>query len=83
MEDILFWVAFALVILGALNSGVISLGARDLICAATKDMPTVTRVFKASIGVAGLVLLYTTFTYYQRMEESKRYGMAGLRPAGK
>jgi len=54
---VLGWIAFILVIIGALNWGLVGFFSYDLVKAIFGDMTTVSRIIYALVGVAGLGML--------------------------
>jgi len=73
----LFWIAFALVIAGALNWGSISLLGTDVVNQATGG-GQVARVVKGLVGLAGLYLIYEAYRMYDHQAK-----LAKLSPASK
>jgi len=53
------WVAFVLVIIGALNWGLVGFFGFDLVEAIFGDMSTVSRIVYALVGLSGLYLVIT------------------------
>lgn len=51
------WIAFILVIIGALNWGLVGFFSYDLVEAIFGDMSTISRIVYALVGVSGLGLL--------------------------
>jgi uncharacterized membrane protein YuzA (DUF378 family) len=53
------WVAFVLVVIGALNWGLVGLFSWDVVKAIFGDMTTVSRVIYTLVGVAALYRVFT------------------------
>jgi len=53
------WIAFVLVIIGALNWGLVGFFGFDLVEAIFGDMSTVTRIVYALVGLSGLYMIIT------------------------
>lgn len=53
------WIAFILVIIGALNWGLVGFFGFDLVAAILGDMSTVSRVVYDLVGVSALYMLIT------------------------
>ena len=51
------WIAFVLVVIGALNWGLVGFFQYDLVKAIFGDMTTITRIVNDLVGVAGLGLI--------------------------
>ena len=51
------WIAFVLVVIGALNWGLVGFFQYDLVKAIFGDMTTITRIVYDLVGVAGLGLI--------------------------
>jgi len=55
------WIAFILVIVGALNWGLVGILGFDLVAAIFGAMSTVSRVVYALVGIAAIVMLIMAF----------------------
>lgn len=77
--NILKYVAYALVIIGALNWGMIGLFGFDLVAAVFGDMTLLSRIIYSIIGVSAVI---TALTMHQcdvvRKEETCEYGNCNL-----
>ena len=54
------WIAFILVIIGALNWGLVGIFQFDLVKTIFGDMTTLTRIVYILVGVSGLYLILTS-----------------------
>lgn len=59
---VLGWIAFILVIIGALNWGLIGFFSFDLVEAIFGDMTTASRVVYAIVGLSGLYMIIAAAT---------------------
>lgn len=59
------WVAWVLVIVGAINWGLVGLFGLDLVAALFGSMPTVSRIVYVLVGIAGLYFL--TYPFRRRL----------------
>ncbi len=59
--NLLDWVAVVLVIVGALNWGLVGLFGFNLVTTIFGDMTLLTRLVYILVGLSGLYLIYTTF----------------------
>lgn len=57
--SVLGWIAFVLVMIGALNWGLVGFFSYDLIKGIFGDMTTISRIIYALVGLAALVMLFT------------------------
>lgn len=56
------WVALVLVLVGALNWGLVGVLDYDLVAAIFGDMSTLSRIVYALVGVGGLYMIYSAYT---------------------
>ncbi|MFH0840772.1 MAG: DUF378 domain-containing protein [bacterium] len=56
--NVLDWIVMILVIIGAINWGLIGFFSFDLVAAIFGDMSSVTRIIYALVGIAGLYTIY-------------------------
>jgi len=56
------WIALVLVIVGALNWGLVGFFGWDLVAAIFGEMSTISRVVYALVGLSGLYMLATAFS---------------------
>jgi hypothetical protein len=58
--NVIDWIAFILVIIGALNWGLVGIFNFDLVKTIFGDMTTLTRIIYILVGVSGLYLILTS-----------------------
>ena len=77
--NILKYVAYALVIIGALNWGMIGLFGFDLVAAVFGDMTILSRIIYSLVGVSAVITALTMHQCYTvRKEETCEYGNCNL-----
>ncbi len=57
-------IAYILVIIGAINWGLIGFFGFDLVAAIFGDMSLISRIIYALVGVSGIILLFTNRNIY-------------------
>jgi uncharacterized membrane protein YuzA (DUF378 family) len=57
-KSVIDWIAYILVIIGAINWGLVGLGPWDLVEMIFGSIPTLAKVVYILIGLAGLWLIY-------------------------
>jgi len=55
------WVVFVLVVVGALNWGLVGFFHYDFIATVFGDMSVISRVIYGTIGISGVYMVFTTF----------------------
>lgn len=60
--SVLDWIVFILVIIGALNWGLVGFFKYDLVKSLFGDMTTLSRIIYDLVGLAGLYMLVMAFT---------------------
>jgi len=70
MEQIINLIAFLLVIIGAINWGLVGVSGFDLVTYITPDYPQIEKIIKILVGIAGIYVAY--ILYQHRMSGNKK-----------
>lgn len=66
--NIIEWVSFVLIIVGAINWGFVGLFGLDIVARIFGDMSMITRVVYDVVGLAGLYVLYVVVQWHSHKE---------------
>jgi len=69
MEQIINLIAFLLVIIGAINWGLVGVSGFDLVTYITPDYPQIEKIIKILVGIAGI---YVAYILYQHMMNANK-----------
>jgi len=61
--NVLDWIVIVLVVIGALNWGLVGIFRYDVVKSILGDMTTLTRIIYTLVGLSGLYLIFTVGKY--------------------